>query len=427
MNPTITVFGYRIPRNLPKAPQTPYTLNMDPTEEVLSRGVEKIYPSKKDLNNVLQSEKKITLYNGIDPTGDSLHLGHVVQLQKLRQFQKLGHKVILLIGDFTARIGDPTERFSSRSPLTRDQVLENAKNYKQQAANILDFSGKNPAEIKYNSSWLRDMNLEKIIELMSHITYQQLIERDMFKKRIENDNPIFMHELIYPLLQGYDSVAMNIDLEVGGSDQTFNMLIGRKLVKEYLNKEKIVLTTQLLTVGDGKKIGQSEGNAINLNDNPKTMHGKIMNLPDETIIPLFESCTTIPLEKLDALKHNLKERTVNPLNAKKQLARTIVQQFHGKQAAEESEKSFERIIQRGEAPKQIPTLFLPEKQLTVLDLVDKTSATESRSQAKRLIRQGGIEIDGKKVTDTQKKIRVRDGLVVKVGKRNYFKLKNENF
>ncbi len=398
---------------MPKAGFTLYTLTMDAIEEVLTRGVEKIYPSKQELEKVLRSGNKISLYNGIDPTGDSLHLGHLVQLQKLRRFQKLGHKVILLIGDFTAQIGDPTGKFSSRKSLSRKEVLKNAKNYKQQASAILNFAGDNPAELKYNSKWLGEMGLRKVLELMSHITHQQLIQRDMFQKRIEEDNPIFMHELVYPILQGYDSVAMEIDLEIGGSDQTFNMLVGRKLAKEYLNKEKFVLTTELITDCSGKKLGQSEGNAINLNDKPEEMYGKVMNFADEVVKPVFQMCTALPMEKINKItaKH--------PMEAKKQLAKELVKQFHGTAAGEKGEQHFKKTIQKGEAPQEIPEITVKEDKLPLLDLVDKSGLAESRSQAKRLIRQGGVEIDGEKIKDVNKEIAVEKGMVVRVGKRRY--------
>lgn len=217
---------------------------MDKIDEVLSRGVANVYPSKQELEKVLRSGKKIRLYNGIDPTGNTLHLGHMVVLRKLRQFQDLGHGVIMLIGDFTGMIGDPSGKSETRKPLTREQVLENAKNYKEQASKILRFEGGNPAEIKYNSEWLDKLSYSEVANIASLLTYAQVIERDMFQKRIKEGKDLFLSEFLYPLMQGYDSVAMDVDLEVGGSDQTFNMLTGRDLMKKMKGKEKICFNNE---------------------------------------------------------------------------------------------------------------------------------------------------------------------------------------
>jgi tyrosyl-tRNA synthetase len=220
---------------------------MDPIEELLTRGVEKIYPTKEALEKVLKSDKKIKLYQGFDPTGSHLHLGHMVGFRKLRQFQNLGHEVIFLIGDFTGMIGDPSGKSDSRKPLTREEVLENAKSYKEQAGKILNFEGNNPVKLMFNSEWLSKLNYAEILQMASLVTYAQIIERDMFQKRIQEGKDLYLSEFLYPLMQGYDSIAMDVDLEVGGSDQIFNMLAGRDLMKKVKNKEKFVLATQLLS------------------------------------------------------------------------------------------------------------------------------------------------------------------------------------
>ena len=274
-------------------------------EELLTRGVENIYPSRKDFEKVLMSGKQLTIYNGIDPTGPTLHIGHGSTLLKLRELQDLGHKIILLIGDFTGMIGDPTDKTATRKKLTRKEVLENCKNYAKQAGKILDMK---KVEIKYNSKWLGKLVAGDFLELGSEITVQQLLERDMFKKRTEEGKPIYLHEFIYPLLQGYDSVAMNVDVEIGGNDQTFNMLVGRDMMKNR-GKEKFVLTTKLLVDPTGKKMGKSEGNMVTLEDMPEDMYGKVMSWPD-TLMPLaFEICTRVSINEFEKVLAHLKEET----------------------------------------------------------------------------------------------------------------------
>src|SRR3989344_3737264 len=235
-------------------------------EALLTRGVEAVYPSKDFLRKLLLSGKQLTLYNGIDPTGPTLHIGHGITLHKLAQFQKLGHKIILLIGDFTAMIGDPTDKLATRVKQTKEQVLENAKLYRNQASHFLEFGGGNPAELRYNSEWWSKMTYADGLELASNLTHSQMIKRDMFQKRIEEGKDLFMHELSYPMMQGYDSVAMDVDGEVGGNDQTFNMLVGRDLMKKRMNKEKFVVSTKLLVDPTGKKMGKTEGNMVAFTD-----------------------------------------------------------------------------------------------------------------------------------------------------------------
>ncbi|MCR4314043.1 MAG: tyrosine--tRNA ligase, partial [Candidatus Uhrbacteria bacterium] len=249
-------------------------------EELLTRGVEKIFPSREFLEARLKEGKQLSLYLGIDPTGPDLHIGHSIQLRKLRQFQDLGHKVILLIGDFTGMIGDPTDKSATRVRLTREQVLANAEKYKEQASKILDFGGKNPVELRYNSEWHAKLSLTEVLELAAHFTVPQMLARDMFKKRMQEGKDVYMHEFLYPLMQGYDSVAMDVDGEVGGNDQTFNMLAGRDLMKAMQGKEKFVIAGKLLADPTGKKMGKSEGNMITLGDSSDDMFGKIMSWTD---------------------------------------------------------------------------------------------------------------------------------------------------
>jgi tyrosyl-tRNA synthetase len=271
---------------------------MDEIKEVLTRGVDTIYPTKEELEKVLRSGKKIKLYQGFDPTGDTLHIGHMVGLMKLRQLQKLGHHVIFLIGDFTAMIGDPTGKYSARKVLSHEQTLANARSYKEQAGRILEFTGENPAEILYNGDWLGKMSAIEFLQIARNITVSQLIERDMYQERIKKGQDIQANETIYPIMQAYDSVHMNIDLEVGGTDQMFNMLMGRKLMRNMKGKEKYVMTLTLIEDSEGKKIGKTEGNAIALTDVPKDLFGKLMSFPDEVISKCLEALTVIPMDEV---------------------------------------------------------------------------------------------------------------------------------
>lgn len=396
---------------------------MDDIEEVLTRGVEKIYPSKEELEKVLRSNKKIRLYNGIDPTGPNLHLGHMVILRKLRQFQNLGHHVILLIGDFTGMIGDPSGKSKTRAPMTQEQLLENAKTYKQQASKILDFSGKNPIEIKYNSEWLGKLGLAEVMSLASLVTYPQVIERDMFQKRMKEGQDVFVNELFYPLMQGYDSVAMDVDLEIGGSDQTFNMLMGRTLMKKIKGKEKSVLTMQLLAEPGKVKMGKTEGNLVALNEKPNEMFGGIMAWSDGMIIPGFNLLTNIPLEEIQKIEENLKSQKTNPMELKKRLAKEIITQLHSKKEALEAQKEFERIFQKGKAPIYHILIYdIKDGLKNIVDLLVETKLAPSRSEAKRLIEQGAVEVDELVIRDTQHVIRIKNGMIIRAGKRKFLRI-----
>ncbi len=281
--------------------------------ELLTRGVEKIYPSREFLEKELKSGRRLKIYTGYDPTAPTLHIGHGITLMKLRQFQDLGHEVIMLIGDFTGMIGDPTDKLATRKQLTHEEVMANCRNYKEQASVILDFAGQNPVKVKYNSQWLGEMKLKEVLELAALFSVQEMEVRDMFEERIKAGKPIFIHEFLYPLMQGYDSVAMDVDGEVGGNDQTFNMLVGRDLMKAMKNKEKFVLTMKLLADPTGKKMGKSEGNMIALNDPPEEMFGKVMSWSDGMIIDGFELCTHAEIPAKKTVEKQLRICTDFPL------------------------------------------------------------------------------------------------------------------
>lgn len=395
----------------------------DDIESFLNRGVENIFPSKDFLRSSLKSGKRLTIYLGIDPTGPTLHLGHGIVLKKLRDFQKLGHQVILLIGDFTATIGDPTDKFATRKMLTRKDVLRNAKNYKKQASKFISFSGPNKALIKYNSKWFSKMSFEDVVGLSSKMTVQQMLERDMFEKRIEEGKPIHIHEFLYPLMQGYDSVVMKVDGEIGGNDQTFNMLAGRDLMKQILNKEKFVIATKLLEDSTGKKMGKTENNMVTMSDSPKEMFGKIMSWTDEMILPGFEICTDVSFSEIDRIKRQL-ENGDNPKGPKTKLAKEIVALYHSKKDAKEAEESFVKTFGSGEMPDDaLEASVLPGENL--LDILMANKIVSSKGEGKRLMDDGGIsEISGQKIKDYNFSLTKDTDL--KVGKKRFVKIKIKN-
>jgi tyrosyl-tRNA synthetase len=390
---------------------------------VLSRGVENIYPNREALAKKLAEGQRIKLYCGYDPSGSSLHLGHMVTLRKLAQFQKMGHEVIMLIGDFTGMIGDPTDKTATRKKLTREEVLENSVNYKKIASKFLDFSGDNPAKILYNSEWGDNLSFRDVIELASNFTVQQMLTREMFQKRMEEEKPIYLHEFLYPLAQAYDSVAMNVDLELGGNDQTFNMLCGRELVKALKNKEKLVLTLKLLTDSQGKKMGKTEGNMVTLNESPGQMFGKIMSWPDELIIPGLEILTDVAQEEIEKNKKEMKEEKVNPREVKVRLAKEIIGICQNERLADEAEKEFEKIFKEKEMPTEIEEEKIPLGKFSISSTISDLGLADSKSEAKRLILQGGVKIDGEVEKDWKKIIERKRGQIYQVGKRSFKKIK----
>lgn len=397
---------------------------MDYFDEIISRNVDSIYPNKQSFLKKLNSNTKLRIYFGIDPSSPKIHLGNAIALHKLAQLQNLGHKIILLIGDFTGMIGDPTDKESTRQPLTEEQVAENAKTYKKQAEKILNFSGKNPVEIAYNSHWLGKLSFSDVVKLSANFTVQQLLERDMFQERLRNNKPISVHEFLYPIMQGYDSVAMDVDVEVGGTDQTFNMMIGRQLQLKLNKKEKFVLTIPLLEGTDGRKMSKSFGNSVDVDDTAEDMFGKVMSLKDELIWKYFEMCTDIDLKQLQALrKESVK---LKPVVLKKRLAFEITKLYHGEAAANKAQSIFEAIVQRKETPDELDEIkfsksILPKPYLYFLI---EANLVSSNSEAVRLAKQGGVEFAGQKIFDIRQDLYpTTDNLVVRAGKRNFVRLK----
>jgi tyrosyl-tRNA synthetase len=378
-------------------------------EEVLTRGVQQVLPDKNGLAD-LMSGRKIKLYQGFDPSAPSLHLGNFVGLMKLRQFQKLGHEVIFLVGDFTGMIGDPTDKLAARKKLTREQVVENAKAWKEQAGKVLDFGGDNPAKFMFNSEWSDKINFKELIEITSNLTVQQMIERDMFQERLKKNEPIYLHEFLYPVAQGYDCVVMDVDLEIGGNDQMFNMMIGRTLMKAIKNKEKYVLTTKLLVDKDGNKVGKTTGNALFLDSTPENFYAGILSFPDEVLLLSFELLTEIPL---GGVEEKIKK---NPMGEKKHLAHEVVKFIWGESAANTAQNAFEKTFQE-----KSPTFDIKVKsEGTLAKTIVPFTPRQSMTSAKELIKENAVDLNGKVVTDANTEIKVGDE--IKVGERTFLKV-----
>ncbi len=391
-------------------------------EQLLTRGVENIYPNREFLEARLKEGKPLSLYVGIDPTSPDLHIGHGIFLRKMRQFQDLGHKIILLIGDFTGMIGDPTDKSATRVRLTREQVLANAKTYKEQASRIISFEGKNPAEIRHNSEWLGKLTFSDVVELGANFTVQQMLSRDMFKKRLQEDKEIYVHEFLYPLMQGYDCVEMDVDGELGGNDQMFNMLAGRTLMKAMKNKEKFVMTTKLLVDPTGKKMGKSEGNMIRFSDSANEIFGKVMSWTDGMIVGGFELVTDVPDEEIALISKSLIREEANPRDVKARLAREVVKTFFGAEEAEAASDRFDQVFKEHEVPKDVLDYKIFGEQL-IVDVLVESGLAKSKSEARRLIKGGGIKMDGVVIEDPEQLIKPsKPGVLIQKGKRHFIKV-----
>lgn len=390
---------------------------MDAISTLLTRGVDTIYPNRKALENVLLSGKKLTLYQGFDPTGTQLHIGHAVGFRKLRQWQDLGHHVIFLVGDGTGLAGDPSGKMKARGRfMSREELRENAKDYLMQASKIVRFDGENPIEIRYNGDWLTKLKLEDILGIAQHFTVQQMIERDMYQERIKAGDPINLREFLYPLLQGFDSVAMNVDLEQGGVDQTFNMLAGRTLVKAMQGREKFVMTVPLLADAKGVKIGKTEGNVIGLTDPPGDFYGKIMSLGDDAIIPCFTLLTDIPSEEIDQIQQKMKEGA-NPMTFKKQLAYALTGQLNSESEAAKAQNDFEQRFQEGKIKDaDLPVSPSPAPDSALSDVLVQIGLAGSKSEAKRLIMQKAVKHNGELLTQNDS-VTLKPDDIIEVGRK----------
>ena len=392
-------------------------------KEVLERGVEQIFPGRAAFEKVLLSGKRIRLYCGFDPSAVSLHIGNAIQLNKLSQFQELGHEVIFLVGDFTGMIGDPTDKTSARRKMTRAEVLANSRNYEKQASAYLRFTEPNPALIRHNSEWSDPLTFKDLIEISANFTVQQMIARDMFQERLKQEKPIYLHEFLYPLAQGYDSVGMDVDLEIGGNDQMFNMLCGRTLMKAIKNKEKFVMTSKLLADPGGKKMGKSEGNAVFLDEAPDEIYGKIMSWPDGVIALAFELCTKAPLSEVAAITRELKDPKINPRDFKMRLAREMVKLVYDEKTAGQAQDHFIKTFQKKETPDEVRSKKLEVRSMNIVELLVAVDLASSKNEARRLVRQGGIKIDNAVVKDESLVVEVSGKeVLIQRGKRQFLKV-----
>lgn len=392
-------------------------------------GAAEIVP-EEDLKNKLEKSistgEPLRIKLGLDPTAPDIHLGHTVVLHKLRKFQELGHQVILIIGDYTGRIGDPSGKSETRKQLTEEEVEKNAATYREQIFKILD-----PAktELKHNSEWLSRLSFADVIRLASKYTVARMLERDDFWKRFHNEEPISIHEFLYPLMQGYDSVAIRADVEMGGTDQKFNLLMGRTLQKEYGQEPQVALMMPILEGLDGKqKMSKSLGNYIGVADSPQEMYGKTMSIPDELIVRYFRLVSRFSEEEVSAIEQRLEEGRLHPMDAKEQLAREIVSMYHSQEAAREAEEEFKRVFSKGQLPDDIAEFSIALQELKnnkiwlpkLLSLANLTSGT---SEARRMIKQGAVKIDDKKIEDQDAEIEIIDGMIIKVGKRKFIRIR----
>ena len=384
-------------------------------KEVLTRNVAEILPSRAGLESLMK-KKKIRLYLGVDPTGSRLHLGHTIVLRKIQEFADLGHEVILVVGTGTVLAGDPSQRGKARDRITQAEIAQNIKTWKSQVKKIIDPT---KVKIKYNGQWLLKLGLKDIINIASNISAVKLFQRDMFQERIKRGDTVWLHEALYPLLQGYDSVALDTDLEIGGTDQVFNMLIGRELQKKMKNREKYVLTCPMLLGIDGKQMSKSSGNCVWLADSADQMFGKIMSISDNLMISFFELLTSVPRETIAKYEKDMQSGRVNPRDLKKILAVEIVSFYHSKDEAVKAAKEFERVFREKEAPSNVLKVKLSEKSMNILDLLVRLELVSSKSEAKRLVVQNGVKIGGQTENNWQKTVELKKGLVVQAGKRRF--------
>ena len=377
---------------------------------ILTRAVDKIIPKKEDLSK-LMTKRKIRLYLGIDPTATRLHMGHTINLRKLQEFADLGHEAILLIGTGTVLVGDPSLREKKRAKITEKEIKENIKGWKKQAGKIIDFS---KVKLVYNGDWLRKLKYDEINEIASHISSIKLYQRDSFKRRLKLGDTVWTNETLYPLFQGYDSVHLDVDLEIGGTDQLFNMLIGRDLLRKMKGKEKFILISPMIVGTDGNQMSKTSGNCIWIEDSPSDMFGKIMSISDDLINKYFDLLTNIS-------STSVKDK--NPRDRKVKLAKEIVKIYHSEAKAKKAEHEFDKVFRKKGLPSDILEVKISSEKLNILDLLIKAKLSSSKSTARRLVEQGGVKVDSKVINDWQENISIKKGLIISAGKRNFIKIK----
>ena len=396
--------------------------SIDEQIRIISKGVDEII-GIEDLKNKLEKSQKenkpMVVKLGLDPSAPDIHLGHTVVLRKMKQLQDLGHKVIIIIGDFTGKIGDPTGKSKARKALSTEQVLENAKTYEEQILKVLD---KEKTEIVFNSKWLSKLSFEEAISLAATTTVARMLEREDFKKRYESQTPISLHEFFYPLMQGFDSVEIKADIELGGTDQRFNVLMGRSLQKEFNQEPQVTIFMPLLEGLDGKdKMSKSLGNYIGIDEQANVMYEKAMTIPDELIIKYFELVTDIHPDIVDKIKLNLEENRVNPRDIKMNLAKEIVKLYHEEEKAIEAEHRFKEVFQKGQIPNDIKTVEVLKSEFDLIDELVKNKLVSSKSEVRRLITQGGVKVNNEKLDDI-KNININETMIVQVGKKKFIKI-----
>ncbi len=396
--------------------------------EVIKRGTFEIVPENELLDKIkksIETQKPLKIKLGLDPNAPDIHLGHTVVLHKMRQFQELGHQIIIIIGDFTGRIGDPTGKSETRKQLSEEQVIENAHTYKEQIFKILD---PKKTKVKFNSSWLSNLNFEKVINLAANVTVARMLEREDFSNRYRKGQAISIHEFFYPLMQGYDSVALEADIELGGTDQKFNLLMGRTLQKEYGQKPQIAIMMPILEGLDGiQKMSKSLGNYIGINEKPSEIYGKTMSIADELMIRYFELVTPISLEELEVLKEGLEKDKLNPRDIKMRLAKELVKMYYDKETAENAEEEFKKVFQKKELPEDINGVSIKSSDLTegkiwLPKLLTLSGLVKSSSEGKRMIKQGAVKVNDDKITNESLQIEPQLGMILRVGKRRFAKV-----
>ncbi|WCN37051.1 tyrosine--tRNA ligase [Aneurinibacillus uraniidurans] len=396
---------------------------------IICRGVAEIVPEeemRKKVERSVATGVPLKVKLGLDPSAPDIHVGHTVVLHKLRQFQEMGHTVQILIGDFTGRIGDPTGKSETRKPLTEEEVKVNAATYVEQFAKILDID---KIEVNYNSTWLAPLTFADVVTLAAKTTVARMLERDDFEKRYTNNLPISIHEFFYPLMQGYDSVALESDVELGGTDQKFNLLMGRQLQKEYGQEQQCAITMPIIEGLDGvQKMSKSLGNYIGISEAPNEIYGKAMSIPDELMVKYYELATDITLEELTELQQGLADGSIHPRDAKMRLARTFVQMYHGEEAANEAENHFKTVFQQRALPTDIPEkevaiAELEDGKLWIVKLLSVLELVPTNGEARRMVQQGAVKINEEKVESVDDHVAVEDGMIVQVGKRKFAKVK----
>ncbi|TEU10380.1 MAG: tyrosine--tRNA ligase [Anaerolineales bacterium] len=373
-----------------------------------------------ELRERLAEGRPLRIYCGYDPTAPDIHLGHTVTMRKLRQFQELGHEVTFLIGNFTGLIGDPSDKDSVRKQQTAEELMEKAETYTDQAFKILD---REKTLIRYNADWLAKLTFEDVLKLASHFTVQQFLARDRFAQRYGRGEPIWVHEFMYALMQGYDAVAMNTDVQVGGTDQLFNLMAGRKLQEAFGQKPQIALTTPILVGTDGHlRMSKTTGNYIGINEPPEEMYGKVMSIPDHAMLDYYTLVTRFSPDEVTTVERGLADGSLHPMEAKRQLAREIVSIFHNDEAAAGAEAHFKKVFQKRELPSEMPSHRPSAPEMNIVDLLMATDLAKSKSEARRLIGQGGVKLDGEKVGSIELMVSVKDGMILQVGKRRFARL-----